>query len=354
MSENQILLVFCLAAVVPRIPRIIERWKAPLLRGPEWFFSIRVTADFLKGTGAAILRKYRWRLFLPWAIELPICAAILIARVSRVPYIMLLVVVITLFTRLNYYLARQWAEDQARRIAGPAASEPPVAVALSLQTRTLRDYTNPGIEATIILAFCGSAAWLAFRCATEPDWHALTMPLRVVLISIYIQAGVLLAKRAFVRARVVAPLENPEQYLAWRDSLRRLSTTICDYLRVMIALCPLLALTVSVVHPWQGSTAQVAAAAVIIAFGLVATWYEWKQRLQHLRVARETKPANFLLRPDVPDNPGLICFRPSLPVLLLNSPNGYALNLASAAVKVAGLYVAGYAALWILLTRFGV
>src|SRR5689334_13139476 len=172
MSENQILVLLCFVVVVTRIPRIVERWKAPLLRGPEWFFNVQVATDFLKGPGTAILHNYRWRLFIPWAIEVPICAAILAAGLNRT-YILWVILGITLFTRLNYYAARKAAEDQARCIAGTVANETPVAVALSLQPRTLREYMNPWIEAAIVLAMSGSVAWLAYRYATTSDWRVL-------------------------------------------------------------------------------------------------------------------------------------------------------------------------------------
>lgn len=204
MSENQILVLLCFVVIATRIPRIVERWKAPLLRGPEWFFNVQVAADFLTGPGAAILRNYRWRLFIPWAIEVPVCAAILAAGLNRI-HIMWVILGITLFTRLNYYAVRKAAEDQARRIAGTVAIETPVTVALSLQPRALREYTNPWIEAAIVLVFSGALAWLAYRYATTSDWRALRGPLAVTLMAIYLQAGLLLVKRAFVRARVVAP-----------------------------------------------------------------------------------------------------------------------------------------------------
>ena len=52
-----------------------------------------------------------------------------------------------------------------------------------------------------------------------------------------------------------------------------------------------------------------------------------------------------------PEAARLLCFRPSLPMLLLKGPKGYALNLASAPAKTAGLYIAGYALLIVCLTR---
>lgn len=349
MSENQSFALFCVFVVVTRIPRILERWKAPLLRGPEWFFNVAVTADFWKGPGAAILRNYRWHLFTPWAVELPVCGAILAAGLNRW-YIAAVIFVVTLLTRVNYYVTRKSAEDRARLVTGAVSNERPVTVALSLEPRTLRQYTNWWIEASILLAMGGPVAWLALRYGTTPDHHVLRGVFIATVLAIYLQIGLLMMKRAFVRARVVAPAEDAEQYLAWRDSLRRLSTAICDYIRVGWALIPLGVMLMAFNQPWQGSTAQKASAIGIAVLTLIAVWYEWKKRLEYLAVARRTKPANFLVLPDVPDA-GKFVFRPSLPVLLLSSPGGYALNLASAPAKVAGIYVAGFAALLILLTR---
>src|ERR1700732_683203 len=105
MSENQVLILLFVRVAVMRIPRIVERWKAPLLRGPEWFFNTEVGADFMNGPGAAILRRYRWCLAIPWALEVPICAAIL-ANGGKHSYLLTVILCVTLFTRLNYYAAR--------------------------------------------------------------------------------------------------------------------------------------------------------------------------------------------------------------------------------------------------------
>jgi hypothetical protein len=80
-------------------------------------------------------------------------------------------------------------------------------------------------------------------------------------------------------------------------------------------------------------------------------WYEWRIRQRHLKVARAAKPTRFLVLPDTDEAGRLVCFKPSLPMLLLKGPKGYALNLASAPAKTAGLYLAGYAVLLVCLTR---
>jgi hypothetical protein len=108
----------------------------------------------------------------------------------------------------------------------------------------------------------------------------------------------------------------------------------------------------SVTQPWDGSLAQRVFMWALFLVGALALLYEWRRRLQYPEVARRTKPARFLVLPDVRNTGSPPCFRPALPVLLLNGPNGYALNPASAPVKAAGLYLAGFAMLWVCLARW--
>jgi hypothetical protein len=349
VTQNQILLLCWIVSLVGRIPRIVERWRSPFLSGPGWFFSVQVPPDFLSAGGRAILSRYRHRLFLPWAIEIPVSVALLVT--GHQVAILWLVAGITLLTRVNYYADRKAAEDQARRFELPGASKPLRTVALSLRPRTLGAYTNPWIEATIAFALCGSLAWLGYRYAVLGDWHLLRGPLAATLISIYLQFGALLMKRAFVRARTVAPADNAEQYLAWRESLRRLSTALCDYVRLFLVSIPLIADLTSMTDHWQGSIQQTGALILVLVASVVMVWYEWRTRQQHLKVARATVPAEFLVLPDTDKPARLVCFKPSLPMLLLKGPNGYALNLGSAPAKTAGLYIAGYALLMVCLTR---
>ncbi|HWZ30041.1 MAG TPA: hypothetical protein VNX18_01830 [Bryobacteraceae bacterium] len=349
MTENQILLLVWIVGVAGRIPRIVERWKAPLLSGPGWFFGIQVAPDFLTDAGRAILKRYRLRLFLPWAVEIPFSVALLVT--GHTLAIFGLVFVITLLTRLNFYANRNAAENAARRFEVSGTKEPTATMALSLQPRTLRAYTNPWIEASIALAVAGSLAWLGYRYAALGDWHPLRGPIAVTLISIYLQIGILLMKRAFVRARSGAPAENAEQYLAWRESLRRLSTAHCDYIRLLLVCPPLIVDLASMTNPWQGSMAQTGTLIFVSTLSAILVWFEWWKRQQHLKVVRTTKSPAFLGRSDSSDVGRLVCFKSSLPMLLLKGPNGYALNLASAPARTAGLYFAGCAALWVFLTR---
>lgn len=334
MTELKIVSLTYIAVILLRFPRIKERWSAPLLRGPEWFFDVPVPADFLQNSGRALLRNFRYRLFIPWAIELPILAALYFTGHLTFQSTALLIMLVTLFTRFNYYAARIAAEKRARTFEKSIATSPVAGVMLSLEPRTLRNYTNWWVEAGIVVALTAGTAWIA---ATP---HAEL--LRSIVVNLYLQAGLLLIKYGIIRSSGAAPVDNVEQYLTWRESLRRLATGSCDVARLMFAVAPLLTLASMANGPirWIGWVAYGVGAIFVIT-------HEWRSRRQHLEVARRTKPARLPLQ----HARSPIGFWPSLPLLLLKTANGYALNLASIPARIAGLYFAGFAGLWLWLVH---
>jgi len=350
VTPNQIFVLLYLFVIVTRIPRIVERWKAPLLRGPRWFFGVAAPENFLAGQGGTILRGYRWRLAIPWAVEIPILAAILMTGGNKTAILVVLLVV-TLGTRFNYYAARQWAENRARAFGTPVSDVAASAVTLSLEERSLGAYTERWVEAAVILFTAGSIAWLGRFYVAGIDHRMVRIATGFTVVNIYVQLGLLLLKRAIVRSRSAAPAEDPEQYLEWRDGLRRIATAACDYSRIFTAVTPLLLDLQISAWPANTRAARVAMFAAIIALTVMGALWEWRRRLRYLEVARRTKPAKFLVMPQIEGIGRFVCFRPSFPALLLNGPGGYALNLASGTARVAGLYIAGFAALWMALAR---
>jgi len=345
MTVDQYLVLLYLFTIVLRYPRLQERWTAPLLRGTDWFFNVAVPPDFIDGPGRGILRRYRMRLFIPWVLEIPILTVLVISGHQR--YIALLIIGITLFTRFNYYAARQASQNMALPFELPATREPVSQVALSLQPRTQGTYTNFWVEAIIAIAFAGSLAWLGYSYVTSPESHRMTWLLSWSIFLFYGQVGLLLIKRAIVSAPTVAPASNAEQYLAWRESLRRFSTWLCDSLRVMLVPALLANDILAIGAPrLHGGTLAAIMLGLCGPMAVIA-WYEWRRRNAHLEVARRTKPAKLPGLPGVPAR--LICFQPAYSMLLLRSVNGYALNLASAPAKLAGLYIAGFVGLCVWL-----
>ncbi|HYL78061.1 MAG TPA: hypothetical protein VEU96_27855 [Bryobacteraceae bacterium] len=347
MTVNQYIALIYLFSVVVRYPRLKERWTAPLLRGNEWFFSIAAPAGFLEGPGRGILRGYRMRLFIPWLIELPVLAALVIS--GHPFYVTWLVLSTTLFTRLNFYAARHAAEDRARRFETPEAGEPATTMMLSLQPRTTGDYTNRWVEGILAVSFAAAFAGVGYLYATSPDQHLTMWLLGWTILQVYLQAGLLFLKRAIVSAPTAAPATNTEQYLAWRESLRRFSTWLCDSMRLLMAPGVLIGIVFAIYKPMLGNGSVNAILLGLFGAVVVTCWFEWRRRSAHLEVARRTKPAKLPGLPGVPAQ--LICFQPDYPMLLLRSATGYTLNLASAPAKLAGLYIAGFAGLCVWLVH---
>lgn len=348
MTETQTLILWLIASI-GRIPRIVERWKSPFLNGPGWFIGVQVPPGFYDETGRAILARYRLRLFIPWVFEIP--SVVLLLATGHTLAVLWLICIVTLLTRFIFYANRKAAEDDARRFEIPGTAPSVAAVSLSLRPRSLKDYTKPWIEALIILALLGSVGSLGYASMRSRGWGAMRQPWTVTLIYIYLQFGALLAKRAFVRARSAAPASNTEKYLIWRESLRRLSTSLCDYVRLLLITPPVIVAVASLTSRWDASAEKLAITALVFVITPVIMWYEWRKRQQHLEVARITKSRELFIPPDTMDRAKLLCFNRSSPALLLKAPNGYALNLASAPARTAALYVAGYVALWLGLTR---
>lgn len=130
-----------------RIRGTVRRWRQPLLRGPEWLFNVHMQPDFYAGPGRKILGRYRMKIFVSYLIEVPLTVVFFVRR----DYMALasLVILISVFIHVFHVFNVHSAERQARQFAVPEAEQPVAAVALSLKTRRLRDYTNPRLEIAI-------------------------------------------------------------------------------------------------------------------------------------------------------------------------------------------------------------
>jgi ABC-type Na+ efflux pump permease subunit len=163
VTGNQLLFLAWLLCLTSRIPRIVERWSAPFLSGSGWFFGIAVAPDFQHGAGRRILARYRLRLFLPWAAEIPVSLVLLATGHQRA--ILPVSVVVTLLTRLAYFANRKTAEDAARALEAPGTSRPAgpvvkVLSTLSLEELGVRFHLGP-LEMLYLIAAIGPMVLLA-------------------------------------------------------------------------------------------------------------------------------------------------------------------------------------------------
>src|SRR5271156_2746399 len=173
MSHEQVFLIAGLLILGSRIRGCFRRWFQPLLRGPDWFFNVQVQPGFYSGAGRKMLQRYRMRMFIPFALDIPIAMAILIPGYLQYAAWLLLAQVGVI--HINHLFSGDIAERKARQFAVAEAEKPVPAIMLSLKTRRLRDYSDPKLEATIALSTILALAGLVRYYAAAPENHNLRL-----------------------------------------------------------------------------------------------------------------------------------------------------------------------------------
>ena len=79
MNVNQFIVIFYILFWVVRINGCIRRGRQPILRGPEWFFNVPVRPDFYTGGGRKVLHRYWMRMFIPFAVDIPVAMAMFLS-----------------------------------------------------------------------------------------------------------------------------------------------------------------------------------------------------------------------------------------------------------------------------------
>src|SRR5882724_5025438 len=193
MSLTQYIVIYYFLFWAVRIRGCVRRWRQPLLRGPEWFFSVHVVPDFYTGPGKKILHRYWMRMFIPFAVDIPVATAIFIS--GHFVNLTWLVLGLAVLIHLNHLFSVDLAERQARQFEVAEAEQPVSALVLSMKRRRLRDYTNVRLEVAMALVSILAFAWLTRYYFAAPDHHNLRLVFGQPLLLLYMQAGLVLVKQ---------------------------------------------------------------------------------------------------------------------------------------------------------------
>jgi len=341
--SERIVILYTFSWIV-RLWGCVRRGRQPLVRGREWFFDVPVEPGFYDGAGKRLLRRYRLRMLVPFAIDIPF--AIAIFRSGHLTLLLWLVIGVSVFIHLNHVFSVDLAERQARPFAVPGSGQPVSRIAVSLQSRRLRDYANPRIEWTIALLSIGTIAWLIRYYLAAPDRYDLRFVLGAPLLVLYMQAGLLVVKRAVLAWRRAVPQDHAAEYLAVVEQTRRVYLLICDCYRLTMTLS-LVWWPVRLSMSAQGADLMEAiwfGASMAVAAG-TTVWIEIKRR-QLVDLSVRARPAtlpDFLHQSEIPRWP--VCYEPSTPMLMLNGAQGRSLNLANSLAQLSAAYLAGFAVL---------
>ncbi len=348
MDVNQCIVIFYILFWLVRINGCVRRGRQPLLRGPEWFFNVHVQPDFYTSEGRKILHRYWMRMFTPFAVDIPVAIAIFAAR--RVLLLNWLMLGLCVLIHINHSYSVDLAERQARAFAVPEAEQPVACMALSLKPRRLRDYSNRKVEWALALCTVLALAWLAHYYFATPEHHNLRLVFGVPVRFLYMQLGMLFAKRVVLAWRTPVPQAQATEHMEAREETRRYYLRACDWGRACATAGIVFWAVKLSSSPTSVNRVQSVWFAASLMICVIATVWVEIRRKQLVKVglrARPVKLPDFLHQSEIARWP--VCCQPSAPMLMLKGAHGYSLNLANTLTYLGAAYLAGLVALFALL-----
>lgn len=348
MHINQFVVVFYIMFWVVRINGCVRRGRQPLLGGREWFFNVHVQPDFYTGAGRKILHRYWMRMFIPFAVDIPVAIAIFLS--GHLVLLNWLILVLCALIHINHSFSVDLAERQARPFAVPESERPVTSMALSLEPRRLRDYTNGKVEWLLALSSLIALAWLVRYYLAAPEHHNLRLIFGVPAFLLYLQGGMLFVKRVVVEWRTPVPQAQAAEHLQAREETRKHYLRVCDWSRAVasagIVFWPI---KISTSPAGLNHLLSIWFAACLVIAVVATVWVEIrrKQLVTLALRARPVKLPDFLHQSEIARWP--VCYQPSAPMLMLKGSHGYSLNLANTLTHLGAAYLIGLVALAVML-----
>jgi hypothetical protein len=331
------MLTILAAAACLRLMSLRKFWRLPKRQGETWFLTTEVGSDFYGGTGASLVRSYRAWLVAPLALDAVVVG--LLVAAGRPEYAIYEQAGSFVVTSVFYHLVTIHFGQRVRTLAAPTVPAPPTVVHLSLEPRRLRDHTNWLLEAAI-----AAPNAVAIALLVRPDGEAGAAALAAVWL-LYLQAGLLLLKQLFVRARMKLPARRTEDYTRWRAAWLVYHLRVFDTLRLWLALSLLLL----AVRSRLDDAGTFATLGIWLLGAAAFTVYSLRERRRLAAVEREVEPAT--LAREFPPAPvadgrflagGLLFINRDNPSALVRSPAGVAVNLANASTYLWVAYLVGF------------
>jgi uncharacterized membrane protein len=255
----------------------------PVMRGEDAFFGVRVPAEFYRGEGRQILRRY-WFWLIMLFIEIEAIGILVsiyraelpLARIASLP---LVIVPATILYILFYRRVKPFAlVDGERRFAS------------ALKRRHLSEYTNIYLEALLLLLTVVPSLLLIYYYPQLPEkipvhWNWRGQPdawarksfgtvFSLALMLVYMQGLFLLIKHGLTGVKMTLPGEHAEEYLKGKEEFLQTTMRLMDWVRFLTTamMCSLLLnIVFSSVEQWGRLSGAAAAAASVCTLLLAAS-----------------------------------------------------------------------------------
>lgn len=213
---------------------------APVMRGPEGFFGVRVSEEFYANEGRALLRQYHVALFVALILVGALAAFSPAGWIRSVPPLLGLA-------------GALYALFHFRRLVQPhhIVAEK-TRTAASLHVRRLSEYTNVAFELVLMALLVTPPLVLLsvyphlpvripvhWNLAMQPDrW--VTRSLQAIFLlaftSLWLQGLLLLVKVSALRTRMPLPVQNTAQYFALKEQSVKMIMRFFDGMRLLLAV----------------------------------------------------------------------------------------------------------------------
>jgi uncharacterized membrane protein len=256
---------------------------APVMRGEDAFFGVRVSPETYRGEGRRILHRY-WFWLVMTFIEIEAIGLIVSFYRGRVEFTqvaprLLLLPVLTLLYVIFYRQAKRLEVFEERQ-----------RFASSLKTRHLADYTNIALEIAIVLLTIAPVLLLVYyypqlpeRIPTHWNWKgeadqwarkSYYSVFSVAAMLVYLQGLMVLIKHGILGVKMTLPAEHTEEYLRLKEESLSFTVRFMDWMRVL--LCVLMGslasnIVFSAVEPLQFLSRAVAITAEVAGWLMLAS-----------------------------------------------------------------------------------
>ncbi len=217
----------------------------PVMRREEAFFGVKVSAEFYRGEGRRILRRY-WLWLAMLFVEIEAIGIVVslyrselpLARVASFPLLFLPAIILYI---LFYRKVKPFAfADAERRYAS------------ALKRRHLSEYTNLYLEAMILCLTVLPSLLLIYYYPQLPekipvhwDWRgrpdvwarkSFSTVFSLSMLLIYMQGLFLLVKNGLLSVKMTLPAERAAEYLEGKEEFLRTTIRLMDWVRGLVAL----------------------------------------------------------------------------------------------------------------------
>lgn len=334
-----------IAFTIVRLIVFPKRWQMPTLRGPGWFFHVQVGSEFWEHEGRGLLREYRFWLLLPYAIEAAAVGALVyFDRLAYLYYLILPSIIV--FAAAQILLIKSLSR-KVRGLQSVTQPEQASGLAITLETRRVRDYNTQAMEIAIAAADLLAIGILLYLKSARG--YGLQQLFFLPALLLYAQAGLLLLKEALVLRRSAIPAGDAESHLRFREAQTRYWMRACDWPRALFALMLLVnALTQMIREDWheeQVTMSVIGVAALFVLAAAVDMIVRMNRILAMIKTvrpvdlsrarARQAEPGDFALG-------GLVYFNRDNPSPFVRNKYWLAPNLANRRAYLWGAYLCGF------------